>query len=188
MQIQSAEFVKGIRGTDDILYEEKPQIAFIGRSNVGKSSLINCLLNSKDLVKSGQTPGKTKEINFFLINKDFYVVDLPGYGYAKLPPALREQLAKMIQWYFMEPVYQRTVILVLDAKVGPTAMDHEMLRILQEQNQRVIVVANKIDALKQSELHSALKHIAEQLHGLEIIPCSAKTKTGRGDILAALAL
>ena len=183
MHIQSTQFKKGIRGTDEILYEEKPQIAFVGRSNVGKSSLINCLLNSKDLVKSSQTPGKTKELNFFLINGDFYVVDLPGYGFAKLPADVREQLAKMIQWYIMEPVFKRKVILVLDVKAGPTAMDIEMLRILREHNQDVLVAVNKIDSLKNNALVIRLRQIAEELSGVEIVPCSTVTKEGRLEIL-----
>ena len=183
MHIRSAIFTKGIRGTDDILQEPKMQVAFIGRSNVGKSSLINCLINKVDLVKSGQTPGKTKEINFFLINDDTYFVDLPGYGFAKLPPETRIQIAKMIQWYFMEPVYRRKVVVVLDVKAGPSVMDIEMLRILREQNQDVLIVANKVDALNQSELHARLKSISEELPGFEIIPASAKTKVGKEEIL-----
>jgi len=84
MEINKVEFIKSIKGTNDILYEPKLQVAFIGRSNVGKSSLINCLINRKNLVKTGKLPGKTKEINFFLVNDSFYFVDLPGYGYAKM--------------------------------------------------------------------------------------------------------
>lgn len=183
MEIKSAEFKKGIRGTDDILYEARPQIAFVGRSNVGKSSLINCLLGSKDLVKSGKVPGKTREINFFLVNKSVYFVDLPGYGFAKMNLDKREQLAKMIQWYFFEKVYKRKVVLVLDMKVGPTALDLEMLRILKEHNQDILVVANKADVLNQKERSSQIKNIAKKMPGMEIVPCSAKTSEGRGEIL-----
>ena len=186
MKIQNAQFKKGIRGTDDILYEEKFQVAFIGRSNVGKSSLMNCLLNRVGLVRSGQTPGKTTEINFFLVNDDCYFVDLPGYGYAKLPPEAREQIAKMIQWYFLEPVFNRLAVLVLDVKAGPSVMDLEMLRIFREHGQRVIVVANKIDSLNQKDLHRRMKEITEELSGIEVIPCSAETKEGREEILKAL--
>ena len=183
MEIKSAEFRKGIRGTDDILYEAKPQIAFIGRSNVGKSSLINCLLHTTDLVKTGKTPGKTKEINFFLINNKFYFVDLPGYGFAKINIELGERLAKMIQWYFMEKVYDRKVVLIIDIKTGPSAMDLEMLRILKENNQNIIVVANKVDSLNQKERSAQIKNLAEKMPGIEIILCSAKTEEGRGEIL-----
>jgi GTP-binding protein len=187
MQIKSAEFKKGLRGTDDILNEEKLQVAFFGRSNVGKSSLMNCLLNRKDLVKSGKMPGKTKEMNFFLINNKFYFVDLPGYGYAKLPLELREQLAKMIQWYLMLPVFRRKVVIVLDIKAGPNEMDLEILRMAQESNQEVIVVANKADKLNQQEQSEQLKMISEKMPSITIIPCSAKTRYGREEILKKIA-
>lgn len=183
MKIERAEFKKGIRGTDHILYEEKPQIAFVGRSNVGKSSLMNCLLNRKDLVKSGKLPGKTREINFFLINGKYYFVDLPGYGYAKLPLDIREQMARMIEWYFSQKVFHRTTVLVLDMRIGANDVDMEMLRILREKNENVIVAANKSDTLNQKERSAQIKKISEQMPGVEIIPCSAKNKEGREIIL-----
>ena len=186
MKIETAVFKKGIRWTNDILYEEKPQIAFVGRSNVGKSSLMNCLLNRTDLVKSGKLPGKTKEINFFLVNGKYYFVDLPGYGYANLPLDVREQLVRMIQWYFFEKVFNRKTVLVLDIKVGPNDMDIEMYRILREQREEVIVVANKADTLNQRERIEQIKKISEKIPGVEIIPCSAKTKEGRDLILRKL--
>ncbi|HBM45464.1 MAG: putative GTP-binding protein EngB [Parcubacteria group bacterium GW2011_GWF2_38_76] len=183
MRIESAIFRKGIRGNDNILFEEKPQVAFVGRSNVGKSSLMNCLLNRNDLVKSGKMPGKTREINFFLVNGKILFVDLPGYGYANLPIDVREQLVRMIQWYFFQKVFKRKAVLVLDAKVGPNDMDIEMYRILREQREEVIIVANKIDTLNQKEKNQQIKMISEKMPGAEIIPCSAKTKEGRDLIL-----
>jgi GTP-binding protein len=183
MKIERAEFRKGIRGTDHILYEEKPQIAFVGRSNVGKSSLMNCILNRKDLVKSGKLPGKTREINFFLVNGKYYFVDLPGYGYAKLPLDTREQLARMIEWYFSERVFQRTTVLVLDMRIGPNDVDMEMWRILREKNENVIIAANKSDTLNQKDRSAQTKLIAEKMPGVEVIPCSAKNKEGREAIL-----
>ncbi|MFM2357800.1 MAG: YihA family ribosome biosis GTP-binding protein [Candidatus Parcubacteria bacterium] len=183
MKITSAEFKKGIRGTDDILYEEKPQIAFMGRSNVGKSSLINCILNKKDLVKSGKKPGKTKEINFFLINNAFYCVDLPGYGFAQMSPEERDQIAGMLQWYLLEDVFKRKVILVLDIRVGPSVMDEETLRLLRERGQDALILLNKADALNQSERSTQIKKISELMPAAEMILCSAKTKEGRGEIL-----
>lgn len=183
MDIKSAQFKKGIRGTDGILYENVPQVAFVGRSNVGKSSLINCLLGSKDLVKSGKIPGKTREINFFLINGNCYFIDLPGYGFAKMNLDKGEQTAKMIQWYFFEKVYKRKVVLVLDMKVGPTVLDLEMLRILREQNQDIVIVANKADVLNQKERSAQMKNIKEKIQVAKIILCSAKTGEGRSEIL-----
>jgi GTP-binding protein len=185
MEIKKAEFKRSIKGTDDILYEPKLQVAFIGRSNVGKSSLINRLLNKKNLVKTGKLPGKTREINFFLINDSFYFVDLPGYGYAKMSLSEREQLSRMIQWYFSEKVFKRKVVLILDIKVGPSVMDVEMLEFLSGQGQDVIIVANKADSVNKHERDEEIKAITEMLE-TEIIPCSAKTKEGRDEILKRL--
>lgn len=184
MEIKTAEFKKSIRGTDPIITERKRQVAFVGRSNAGKSSLMNCLLNRTDLVRSGKTPGKTQEINFFLVNNTFYFVDLPGYGFAKMSLDRREQLAKMIQWFLLEEVYDRTVVLVLDIKVGPNEMDMEMLRILSESNNDTLVVLNKVDRLNQKERHEQIKRIALQVpEGVDMIVCSAKTREGREEIL-----
>ncbi len=185
MEIKKVEFKKSIKGTDDILYESKLQVAFIGRSNVGKSSLINCLLNRKNLVKTGKLPGKTREINFFLVNDSFYFVDLPGYGYTKMSLDEREQLSRMTQWYFSEKVFERKVVLILDIKVGPSVMDVEMLRILREQGQNIIIVANKADSINKHERDEQVKTITTML-AAEIIPCSAKTKEGRDEILKRL--
>ncbi|MFA5934824.1 MAG: ribosome biogenesis GTP-binding protein YihA/YsxC [Candidatus Paceibacterota bacterium] len=182
MKIISAKFVKSIRGTDSILFNPIPQIAFVGRSNVGKSSLINCLLNSNSLVKSGKKPGKTQEINFFLVNGNMHFVDLPGYGFSKVKFTKREQFSKMIQWYLLEPILKRKVVFVLDARISPSDLDLEMYRILVENNQEVIIAANKVDALTQKECHSNLKAITESFPYSIIIPCSAKTKLGREEI------
>ena len=187
MKITSAEFKKGIRGTDSILSEPKLQVAFIGRSNVGKSSLMNCLLNRTDLVKSGKMPGKTLELNFFLVNNKFYFVDLPGYGYAKMPGEVREQLARMIQWYLFDTeVSNRKVVLIFDAKAGPSEMDMEMLRMLRENGLETIVVINKIDLLNQKERHAQVKKIEMETFGAELILCSTKTKEGREEILTRI--
>jgi GTP-binding protein len=179
-EIKKVEFVKGIRGTDDILVDGVPQIAFIGRSNVGKSSTINALLSKKDLVKVGKKPGKTTEINFFSVNsKSAYVVDLPGYGYAKLPPAEREKLRKLILWYFMyAEVKPYAVVLVLDVKVGFSAIDKDMLQTLLESGHRVVIGVNKIDKLNQKELSSALKKIQSDAEGITVMPYSSLTLSG----------
>ena len=179
MKILSANFSKGLKGTDPILYEPLPQIAFVGRSNVGKSSLMNCLLNSKGLVKSGKTPGKTKEINFFSINRNMYFVDLPGYGFSSVIADKREQFSKMIQWYLMEPIQKRKVVFVLDSRISPSELDIEMYRILRENNADIIIVANKIDTLSQKDRYANLKALSEAFPGNHIIPCSATTKYGR---------
>jgi GTP-binding protein len=128
MEIRSAKFIKGVVGTDEIFEDGIPQIVFIGRSNVGKSSVINTLANEKGLARTSSTPGRTQQINIFLINKAFYLVDLPGYGFAKVPLAVKQQIQKMINWYLFNSDYNfKRVILIVDANVGPTKDDLDML-------------------------------------------------------------
>ena len=181
MKINSSVFVKGIRGTNAITEDGRPSIAFVGRSNVGKSSIINRLCNKKDLVKVSNKPGKTTEINFFLISDKFYFVDLPGYGYAKVSPEEKESIQKLIIWYRTSPeVTPLKVVLILDAKVGVTDFDNQMIEILQEQKHPYLIVANKIDKLNQKEQVVQLAKIAEAAGGAEVVPCSALEKDGTG--------
>ena len=185
--IKSAKFIKGVLGTDDILTDGTPQVAFIGRSNVGKSSVINSLLQRKNLAKSSSTPGKTQQINFFLVNNEVYFVDLPGYGFAKLSKERREKLRKMILWYFAESgAASKKVVLIVDAKVGPSDFDVEMADFLKGLNLDVIIVANKSDKLNQSQRQKNLKSIRSLLMQDNIILYSAKTKEGREELLSQL--
>lgn len=187
MIITSAKFMKGVIGTDDILYDGIPQIAFVGRSNVGKSSVINSLVNSEDLVKVGRKPGKTTETNFFLINNQFYFVDLPGYGYARLSPAEREKIRKRMLWYFMESeVKPLCVVLVLDIKAGLTDFDKQMIDLLKEEGHRFIIIANKTDKLNQKEVSQQLHSIRDDSSSQDIIPYSAITKSGRDEVFTAI--
>lgn len=180
-KIDSSEFLKGIIGTDVILTDGVPEIAFVGRSNVGKSSVINSLLNRKDLVKVGNRPGKTTEINFFGINgKKCYFVDLPGYGYAKRSPKEKESIEKLILWYLMyseATIFK--VVLILDSKAGLTAFDEEMIRVLREKGHPLIIVANKVDKLNQKEMSAQLRAIKELAHEGVVVPYSATTATSK---------
>ena len=143
-QIKTAEFTKGIAGSNSILDSDIPQIAFIGRSNVGKSSVINSITGRKSLVKSSATPGKTREINFFLINKDVYFVDLPGYGFARMSKTLSEKLRKLILWFFTSgEASPKLVVLIIDSRIGPTELDMEMLEVLKDSGHKVLVLANR---------------------------------------------
>lgn len=183
MNITSASFVTGIIGTDPILREKHPQVAFVGRSNVGKSSVINSLLNRKDLVKSSSMPGKTREINFFLINKKFYFVDLPGYGFARMGAKGAEKIRKLILWYLSSgEAHPKLVVLIVDSAVKPMAYDKEMADILRAENIPFVVVSNKIDRLNQTERSHNLKAIESQL-AAEIFPYSARTHYGREELL-----
>ncbi len=183
MKVKSAEFIKGLRGDDEILEDGVPQIAFIGRSNVGKSSVINSIVNRRDLARSSSKAGKTTELNLFLINKLFYLVDLPGYGYAKASLEERENLRKLIYWYlFYSNVDQKVIALIVDAKVGLTAYDLEILRRLKDAEKKVVVVANKFDKVKKADYSKQLKSIEEGSSPYKVIPYSAEKKTGVGEL------
>lgn len=183
MEIKSATFVKGIIGTDPILGDKEPQIAFVGRSNVGKSSVINSLVLSKGLVKSSSTPGKTKEINFFSINKKYYFVDLPGYGFARMGAKGAEKIRKLILWYLGSGEAKvKLVVLIVDLGVKPMPYDKEMADILRSENINFVVVGNKVDRLNQAERAHNAKAIEAAL-GAPLIPYSARTKAGREILL-----
>lgn len=178
-RINSAEFKKGIVGTNVILTDGVPHIAFVGRSNVGKSSTINSLVNRKDLVKTSNKPGKTTEINFFSINNGkCYFVDLPGYGYAEASPKQKESIEKLILWYVMyAEVPLHKVVLILDSRAGLTAFDKEMIRVLREHDHPYLIVANKADKLNQKETSAQLRAIKEAAHEATVVAYSATTAT-----------
>jgi len=175
MKIKSAVFVKGILGTDEILNNGIFQVAFLGRSNVGKSTLINSLTKRKNLARSSSNPGRTIRLDFFLINNSFYFVDFPGYGYAKHSSEKREKLAKMILWYLMySEIKNRLVILIIDAKVGLTPSDADMLKTLYEYQINHIIVANKVDNLRMGQKDKQLLKIREECRNSEVIPYSSR--------------
>ena len=188
MSIKTAKFIKGVViGNDRILEESKLQVAFIGRSNVGKSSVINSLVGRKNLVKSSGTPGKTREINFFLINEKIYFVDLPGYGFAKASFSQREKIRQLILWYLTSvKIKNRKLVLIIDAKVGPTKLDLEMVDILNKYDHKFIIVANKVDKLKKSERSKKIKDISTRIGNEEIIFYSAKNGEGKGELFNKL--
>ena len=187
MDITSASFVTGIIGTDPILKEKLHNVAFVGRSNVGKSSVINSLVMRKDLVKSSSMPGKTREINFFLINKKFYFVDLPGYGFARMGAKGAEKIRKLILWYLGSgEAHVNFVVLIVDSVVKPMAYDREMADILRAENIPFVVVANKMDRLNQTERSHNMKAIESQL-GATALPYSARTHNGREELLKEIA-
>ncbi len=187
MKITSAEFIRGIRGTDDIVYQPH-QIAFVGRSNVGKSSLLNSITFRRGLARTSADPGKTREINFYRINKKWYFVDLPGYGYAKTSHENQETIRKHILWYLFdsEAVIEKVVI-VIDSKVGVTAFDKELIEALEEFGHPFLVVANKIDNLNTTERGAQLEKIKRALpEKTLVVPHSALTKEGREMVLRAI--
>ena len=184
MHIKSAEFLKGLVGTDEIFTSTLPQLAFVGRSNVGKSSVINSLLGTKDLVKSSSKPGCTRQINFFLINKKVYFVDLPGYGYAKTSQKDREKMRKMIMWYLSyNEGRPKKVFLIVDANVGLKEFDYQMIELLRENEHNFSIIANKVDKIKKSELVKKKNNIKRDLPEMDVIFYSAKNDLGREDVL-----
>lgn len=183
MKIVSAKFVKGVGGTDSTLENGIPQVAFIGRSNVGKSSIIDSLTGKKGLVKTSARPGHTQEINLFLINDSVYLVDLPGYGFAEGSRKRQEHLQKLIGWYLFESPYeQRKIVMIIDGNIGATKNDLEMLQALQEHGKRIVIVANKIDKIKKSEYTEKVRELENSFGNYKVIPYSSKEKIGINEL------
>jgi len=181
MSISSAKFIKSVVGEDEILENGIPQVAFIGRSNVGKSSVINSLVGQKNLAKSSSYPGMTKLINVFLVSKSVYFIDLPGYGFAKVSIDLKQGFQQLTEWYLFETEYpQRKVVLIVDAKVGVMENDLEMFRKLVEHKKHVVIVANKVDKINKSELEAQLKKIHAAFGKRLVIPYSSTKRIGVG--------
>ena len=152
MKITSAEFLTGAVSYKQYPDPAYPELAFAGRSNVGKSSLINSLLNRKKLVKTSQTPGKTQEINFFKINNDFIFTDLPGYGFAKVPQSVRKRWGKMIEDYLLKRETLLAVIFIIDFRRSPSQLDLSLQRWLEAHGVEYLLVGTKVDKLSQSEI------------------------------------
>lgn len=187
MKITQAKFIKGIVGTDDTLDDGIPQIAFIGRSNVGKSTTINTLTNQNKLAITSSFPGRTQQINMFLVNDSFYLMDLPGYGYARTSGKGREKIQELIYWYLFNSHYnQKYVVLIIDANVGPTKDDLEMLFHLEKADKRIIVLANKIDKIKKSEYQKKINNLSKIFHKHKLIPFSALKNIGESEIVSLL--
>ncbi len=163
MKIHSAEFLLSASTTRQFPAATLPEIAFAGRSNVGKSSLINSLLNRKKLVKTSATPGKTQLINFFKINDQFYFVDLPGYGYAKVPESVRRKWQNLVEAYLSERETLRNVVLIIDCRHNPTLQDRQLLEWLEYYQRPSLIVASKIDKLKRGQVQKHLKKIKHDL-------------------------
>lgn len=183
MIIKSAKFIKGIVGDDSILASHIPQIAFIGRSNVGKSSLINAITNSK-ISRTSSFPGRTQEINIFLINDSYYLIDLPGYGFARSSGLGREKIGELIDSYLFNSIYnQQKVVMIIDANVGMTERDLLMYNELKNFNKDFIIVANKIDKMTQSEYHKKMAEIKKITKDSIVIPFSVKNKKGLENLI-----
>ncbi len=179
----SLEIVCGI--TSKLPETDKVEIAFAGKSNVGKSSLINALMNRKALARTSATPGKTQTINFYNINDIMYLVDLPGYGYAKVSEHEKAQWGNLIERYLNTSKQLKAVFLLIDIRHEPSANDKMMYDWVVEQGYNPIIIATKLDKLKRSQVAKHVKMIKqglELLPGTVVIPFSAETKQGRDEI------
>lgn len=179
MKILSAEFIISAARPEQLPVDARPQIAFAGRSNVGKSSLINALLHRKGLVKTSSTPGKTQLINYFLINEQFYFVDLPGYGYAKAPRNVVDQWAPMIEGYLKGSPRLRSVVLLFDIRREPDARDRRMVEWLRHYQIPLVAVLTKTDKVKRQEMAKAQKLVAAVLEG-DAVPILTSAASGLG--------
>lgn len=155
-----------------------PEVAFLGRSNVGKSSVINSLLGSK-LARTSATPGRTQLINFFLVNESFYFVDCPGYGYARVPENLRRQWQALMEEYFKQREFLKLIVLLLDCRVAPTALDQRMWKQLAACRKPLTLVLTKIDKLSSRELQEAHQRVLQWSHQTAIVHYSAIHDSGR---------
>ncbi len=180
MKITSAEFVRGVTNEENMVYDGLKQVAFIGRSNVGKSSVINSITNNKKLARSSSTAGRTQEINLFLLNKSFYLVDLPGYGYARGSFEARELITERIHWYLFDSnISQYKVVLIIDGRTGMTDSDLEMYEALRIHKKEVVIVVNKVDKLNLSEKQKCLNSVKAIVRDNLIIPYSAEKHTNK---------
>ena len=183
MRISSARFVKSAKQADDFPKDKKPEIAFCGRSNSGKSSLLNALTNSHGLARTSSTPGRTQLINFFLVDGQTYYVDLPGYGYAKVPKGIRDTWGEMIEGYLRNREPLKLAIMLVDSRIPPTDSDLTMKEWLDQFGIPNLVVLTKSDKISRNELTKALKICVETLQTKEIIAFSAITGFGKEEVL-----
>ena len=189
VNLQKAEFVLSAVSPKTFIQDGRPQVDFAGRSNVGKSSVINRLLNRKNFARVGAAPGKTVHVNYFNIDGAFYLVDLPGYGYAKVSKAERDRWGRLMEDYFARPDLLTLGVLIVDARHKPTTDDCTMAQWFKDTGRPVVVVANKLDKLKKSEIEPNLQRIRDTLE-LEVedqlIPFSAEKGAGRDELLRAI--
>lgn len=189
MNFHNVAFVTSAAQPSDFKRDSLPQIAFAGKSNVGKSSVINRVLMRKNFARVGEQPGKTVHINYFLIDEQMYLVDLPGYGYAKVSRTEKERWAKLMDSYFAEPELMTLGVMIVDSRHKPTENDVIMANWFKQTGRPFVVVANKLDKLKKSEIQPNLQCIRDTLalpESTHVIPFSAEKGTGREELVQVL--
>jgi GTP-binding protein len=193
VKVESAEFVKSAHASGDFVHDGRPEVAFVGRSNVGKSSLMNRLLGRKGLARVSSTPGRTRSVNYFLINRRFWFVDLPGYGYAKAGKQERREWAALADTYFRGPGDRGArplVVMLVDGKVGATPLDAQAWEYLRGLGSPVLVVATKVDRIPRGRRVAMEKGVGEALEldgTVPLIPVSAHSGEGMKELWSAIA-
>ncbi len=189
LNIREAKFLRAVTRFDQAPHPARPAVVFAGRSNVGKSSLINALVRKKGLARTSSTPGRTQEIVFFEINGRFHFIDLPGYGYAKVPEKIRAGWGPMIETFLKSDQDFRLVVVILDVRRDPSEEDHRLIEWLESLQIPLVFAVTKIDKVGKNELRSRLAAIQASL-GISdpgsLIPFSAITGFGRNDLLKAI--
>ncbi len=189
INLNNAKFILSAARPDGFIFDGRPSVVFSGKSNVGKSSVINRLCNRKNFARVASEPGKTIHINYFLIDESLYMVDLPGYGYAKVSKAERQRWAKLMESFFSEPERISLGVLIVDSRHKPTEDDVIMANWFKLSGRPFVVAANKIDKVKSSELAGNLELIRQAMSLPEetpVIPFSALKGTGRDTLLAKI--
>lgn len=189
INFNKVEFILSAASEKQFVRDGMPQLAFAGRSNVGKSSVINRLVNRKNFARVGASPGKTSQINYFKIDGKLYLVDLPGYGYAKVPQKEKERWGRLMEAYFAAPDTLNFGVMLVDARHAPTANDVVMANYFLQSGKPFVVVANKLDKLKKSEIAPNMARIREVLSlpdDVRLIPFSAEKGDGRDELLTVI--
>ena len=186
MKVVTAEFLKSAFQETDWPRDSKPEIAFLGRSNVGKSSLINSLLSVRGLARTSSTPGRTQSLNFFDVNNDFRFVDFPGFGYARVPKEIKSSWGEMATTYLAKRPQLVLSIHIVDSRHEPTKQDLQLHEWLELSNKPRLVVATKSDKLSNNELKKNLEHIARVLNHDSVMAYSAKSGRGREELWRAI--
>ena len=189
LNVNKAEFIKSAASPKQFIQSSIPSVVFAGKSNVGKSSVINRMLNRKNFARVGASPGKTIHVNYFFIDQKIYFVDLPGYGYAKVSQAERDRWGKLMEDFFATPGLIGLGVMIVDARHKPTADDVTMAEWFKNAGCKLVVVANKLDKLKKSEIEPNMQLIRETLTLPEevlLIPFSAEKGQGREALLAEI--